>query len=98
MATRISKSTDENQEQPNPAAVRTQEYAAGTGWDIGQTAPEDAFRALGGEGMSTPVGPIVNKHPGGFARQVVAKGGLITEGVKRELNAAKAEAEQDGEA
>jgi hypothetical protein len=48
--------------------------------------------------MSTPVGPIVNKHPGGFARQVVAKGGLITEGVKRELNAAKAEAEQDGEA
>jgi hypothetical protein len=46
--------------------------------------------------MSTPVGPIVNKHPGGFARQVVAKGGLITEGVKRELDAA--EAEQDGEA
>jgi hypothetical protein len=26
--------------------VRPQEYAAGEGWDVGQTAPEDAFRAL----------------------------------------------------
>jgi hypothetical protein len=94
MATRSTKSNDENQEQPRPAAVRTQEYAAGTGWDIGQTAPEDAFRALGGEGMTTPVGPVVNKHPGGFARQIVSKGALVTEGVKRELDAAKAEAEQ----
>jgi hypothetical protein len=91
MATRSSKSTDEPQEQPNPAVVRTQEYAAGTGWDIGQTAPEAAYRQLGGEGMTTPVGPVVNKHPGGHARLIVAKGGLVTAGVKRELDAAKAE-------
>ena len=88
---------DSGQEKAAPAAtVRTQEYAAGTGWDVGQTAPEDAYRKLGGEGLTTPVGPVVHEHPGGYARQIVVKGGLITEGVKRELDAA--EAEQDGEA
>lgn len=89
MAARNSK--PETEEQPNPAAVRTQEYAAGTGWNVGQTAPEAAYRALGGEGMTTPVGPIANKHPGGFARLIVAKGGLITAGVKRDLDAAEAD-------
>lgn len=95
MAARTSKDPAEQPEQTPPAAsVRTQEYSAGTGWDVGQTAPKDAFRALGGEGMTTPVGPVVHTHPGGFARQIVMKGGLVTEGVKRELDAA----EQDGEA
>ncbi|TJZ55609.1 hypothetical protein FCH28_09730 [Streptomyces piniterrae] len=74
--------------QPTPAAVRTKEYAAGTGWDIGQTAPDDAFRALDAAGSGEPTGPVVHSHPGGYARQIVAKGGLITEGVKRELDAA----------
>lgn len=97
MATR-SKSTDTPDEQPRPAAVRTQEYAAGTGWEVGQTAPEDAFRALGGEGMTTPVGPVVHEHPGGYARQIVAKGGLVTAGVKRELDAAEAEQSSKDEA
>lgn len=77
------------------ATVRPQEYAAGTGWEVGQVAPEDAFRALDGDGYSTVVGPVVHEHPGGYARQIVAKGGLITAGVRRELDAA--EAEQDGE-
>lgn len=76
------------------ATIRTQEYSAGTGWDIGQTAPEDAFRALDAAGTGGPTGPVVHKHPGGYARQIVAKGGLVTDGVKRELDAA----EQDGEA
>ncbi|MET7560567.1 hypothetical protein ABZS95_10220 [Streptomyces sp. NPDC005479] len=76
------------EEQPQ-AAVRTQEYAAGTGWDVGQTAPEDAFRALDTADFATPTGPVVHEHPGGHARQVVIKGGLITEGVKRELDAAE---------
>ncbi|WP_228181342.1 hypothetical protein [Streptomyces anulatus] len=90
MAARSSKP-----EESAPAAtVRPQEYSAGTGWDVGQTAPEDAFRALGGEGMTTPVGPVVHEHPGGYARQVVTKGGLVTDGVRRELDAA--EAERDG--
>ncbi|MFE7370140.1 hypothetical protein [Streptomyces anulatus] len=93
MAARTSKDSAEQPEQTPPAAtVRTQEYAAGTGWDVGQTAPEDAFRALGGEGMTTPVGPVVHEHPGGYARQVVTKGGLVTDGVRRELD----KAEQDG--
>lgn len=89
-----AKKTAAAAEKP-AATVRTQEYAAGTGWDVGQTAPEDAFRALAGEGMTTPTGPVVHTHPGGFARQIVAKGGRVTDGVKRELDAA--EAEQDGE-
>jgi hypothetical protein len=69
--------------------VAPQEYAAGQGWDVGQTAPEDAFRALDAAGTGEPVGPVVHEHPGGYARQIVAKGGLVTDGVKRELDAAE---------
>lgn len=93
MATRNPK-PDDTPEQPGPAAVRTQEYSAGTGWDIGQTAPEDAFRKLDSAGSGEPVGPVVHSHPGGYARQVVVKGGLITAGVKRELDAAAAEGDE----
>lgn len=69
--------------------IQPQEYAAGEGWDVGNTAPSDAYRALDGDGYNTPVGPVVYSHPGGFARQIVVKGGLITEGVKAELDAAE---------
>lgn len=72
--------------------VRPQEYSAGTGWEVGQTAPEDAFRALDVSGSGEPTGPVVNTHPGGYARQIVTKGALVTAGVRRELD----EAEQDG--
>jgi hypothetical protein len=92
MAAPRSKPTDtpeQSTEQPNPAAVRTQEYAAGTGWDIGQTAPADAFRALDAAGTGEPTGPVVHSHPGGYARQIVSKGAVITAGVKRELDAAR---------
>ncbi|MFD7066078.1 hypothetical protein ACFV97_02455 [Streptomyces sp. NPDC059913] len=77
-------------EQP-PAAVRTQEYAPGVGWEVGQLAPEDAYRALDGQGHGAPVGPVVHTHPGGYARQIVTAGALVTEGVRRELDAAEAE-------
>jgi hypothetical protein len=73
------------------ATVRTQEYGAGVGWDIGQTAPDNAYRTLDAAGTGGPTGPVVHTHPGGYARQIVAKGGLITEGVKRELDTADAE-------
>ncbi|MDT0473005.1 hypothetical protein RM863_12810 [Streptomyces sp. DSM 41014] len=95
MATR--KQADETAEtaaQPNPAAVRTQEYAAGTGWEVGQSAPSDAYRALDGAGTGEPTGPVVHTHPGGYARQIVAKGGLVTAGVKRELDAEASDTEQ----
>jgi hypothetical protein len=82
-------------EQPNPAVVRTQEYSAGQGWEVGQTAPEDAFRALDAAGTGGPTGPVVYEHPGGYARQIVAKGGLVTEGVKRELDAAEQSSEDE---
>ena len=85
--------TAETPEQPNAAAVPTQQYAAGVGWDVGQTAPEDAFRALDSAGTGEPTGPVVHEHPGGYARQIVAKGGLVTEGVKRELEAGDKSAE-----
>lgn len=90
MSARTSKTnTDETPEQPNAAVVRTQQYSAGEGWEVGQTAPSDAFRALDTAGTGEPTGPVVHSHPGGYARQIVAKGGLITEGVKRELDAAE---------
>lgn len=87
-----ARKPDTETEQAAPAAaVRTQEYAAGTGWQVGETAPEDAFRALDTADFATPVGAVVHEHPGGYARQIVAKGGLITEGVRRELDAAESE-------
>ncbi|WP_098892266.1 hypothetical protein [Streptomyces sp. or3] len=82
-----------NKPEEAPAAtVRPQEYTAGTGWDVGQTAPEDAYRALDTAGTGGPTGPVVHTHPGGYARQIVTKGALVTAGVRRELD----EAEQDG--
>jgi hypothetical protein len=85
------------EEATAPAAtVRTQEYSAGTGWDVGQTAPEDAYRALDAAGSGEPTGPVVNKHPGGYARQIVTKGALVTEGVKRELDAAETDKSEQG--
>ncbi|WP_069773038.1 hypothetical protein [Streptomyces sp. LUP30] len=81
-------------QQPNPAAIRTKEYAAGQGWDVGQTAPEDAFRALDATGTGEPTGPVVHTHPGGYARLIVAKGQVVTDGVKKELDAADAQSEQ----
>ena len=76
-------------EQPNAAVVSTREYSGGAGWAVGQQAPEDAFRALDSAGTGEPTGPVVHTHPGGYARQIVAKGGLITEGVKKELDVAE---------
>ncbi len=76
-------------EQPNAAVVRTQEYAAGQGWAVGQTAPQDAYRALDSAGTGEPTGPVVHSHPGGYARLIVAKGAVVTDGVRRELDAAK---------
>lgn len=87
------KPADDAGEQPNPAAVSTREYSGGTGWAVGQAAPDDAFRALDSAGTGEQVGPVVHTHPGGYARQIVAKGGLITEGVKRELEAGDKSAE-----
>ncbi|MGW2210122.1 hypothetical protein [Streptomyces sp. NPDC001781] len=81
-------------EQPPVAAVRTQEYSAGTGWEVGQTAPSDAYRALDAAGTGSPTGPVVHTHPGGYARQIVAKGAQITEGVRRELDDAERDTEQ----
>ncbi|MGY1500808.1 hypothetical protein ACW4TU_30225 [Streptomyces sp. QTS52] len=80
-------------EPTNPAVVSTREYSGGTGWDVGQSAPDDAFRALDSAGSGEQVGPVVHTHPGGYARQIVAKGGLITAGVKRELEAGDKSAE-----
>lgn len=84
---------DAADEQPNAAVVSTREYAGGTGWDVGQAAPDDAYRALDSAGSGEQVGPVLHTHPGGYARQIVAKGGLITEGVKRELEAGDKSAE-----
>lgn len=100
MATRKSPEPEQTpqttSEQPNAAVIRTQEYSAGEGWDVGQTAPSDAFRALDAAGTGEPTGPVVHSHPGGYARQIVAKGQLVTEGVRRELDAAN-ETDSEGE-
>ncbi|NEB83967.1 hypothetical protein G3I43_07210 [Streptomyces anulatus] len=93
MAARGSKPEQDKDAIP-AATVRPQEYDAGVGWEIGQKAPEDAFRALDGAGSGGVSGPVVHTHPGGYARQIVVKGQVVTAGARRELDAA--EAEQDG--
>ncbi|MEU7381546.1 hypothetical protein AB0A91_16390 [Streptomyces sp. NPDC042207] len=90
MAARKSSETPEP-EQPNPAVISTRQYDAGEGWEVGQRAPQDAYRALDAAGTGAPSGPVVHEHPGGYARQIVTKGSVITEGVKRELDAAEGE-------
>ena len=82
---------------PRNETVRPQEYAAGTGWEIGNLAPSDAYRALDGTGSGALTGPVVYSHPGGYARLIVAQGQPVTEGVRRELDAAAAADEQSGE-
>ncbi|MGY0067716.1 hypothetical protein ACWZEH_12990 [Streptomyces sp. QTS137] len=96
MASTRKPTPDETPEQSNPAVVRTQEYSAGEGWQVGQTAPADAFRALDAAGTGEPTGPVVHKHPGGYARQIAAKGSVVTAGVRRELDAAEAAEGEQG--
>jgi hypothetical protein len=74
--------------------IQPQEYAEPGSWEVGKEAPADAYRALGDDYM-TPTGPVVHEHPGGYARQIVAKGGVVTEGVKRELAEAADEEKTD---
>ncbi|WP_330349270.1 hypothetical protein [Streptomyces sp. NBC_00582] len=95
MVTR-KKADDTADEQPNAAVVSTRQYAGGEGWAVGQQAPADVFRALDSAGSGEQVGPALHEHPGGYARLIVAKGGLITEGVKKELDAAEADESAEG--
>jgi hypothetical protein len=52
--------TRKPEESTEQAAVRPRQYAAGTGWDVGQSAPSDAYRSL--DDASAPVGPVVYDH------------------------------------
>ncbi|MFD1832409.1 hypothetical protein ACFSJS_22575 [Streptomyces desertarenae] len=97
MATRKQSSETQTSEETRPAAtVRTQEYDAGEGWQVGQRAPQDAYRALDAQGTGAPTGPVVHTHPGGYARLIVAKGQVVTEGVRRELDAAENDESGEG--
>lgn len=79
---------------PPQAAVAPQQYAAGTGWEAGQIAPADQYRATDDHGV--PVGPVTETHPGGRARLIVTKGATVTNGVRAELDAAQADQDAQG--
>lgn len=64
-------------------------FTAADGWKEGEPAPADAFRALG-EDRQTLDGPVVDTHPGGYARQIVARGQTVTAEVLAELRSAPA--------
>jgi hypothetical protein len=60
-----------------PAAVRQQQYDAGTGWELGQSAPEDRYVEVGPDGAD--VGKPSKEAPAGkYARQVSVKGAPVT--------------------
>jgi hypothetical protein len=69
-------------------------FTAADGWKEGEPAPADAFRALGEDNV-TPEGPVLHKHPGGYARQIVAEGETVTAEALAELRSAPAA--EDGE-
>jgi hypothetical protein len=62
-------------------------FTAADGWKEGEPAPADAFRALA-EDRQTPDGPVVDTHPGGYARQIAAKGQTVTAEMLAELRSA----------
>jgi hypothetical protein len=64
-------------------------FTAADGWKEGGPAPASAFRALG-EDRQTPVGPVFDEHPGGYARQIVAEGETVTADILSELRGAPA--------
>jgi len=69
-------------------------FTAADGWKEGAPATADAFRALG-EDNQTPDGPVVDTHPGRYARLIVAKGQTVTADILAELRSAPAP--DDGE-
>jgi hypothetical protein len=64
-------------------------FTAADGWKEGAPAPADAFRALGDDNR-TPVGPVLDEHPGGYARRIVAEGETVTADTLAELRSAPA--------
>ncbi|MGL5909812.1 MAG: hypothetical protein ACRCZP_07415 [Phycicoccus sp.] len=72
-------------EQAAPAAtVRTQQYDAGTGWEVGQRAPADRYVSVGPDGLPTGK-PSETPEPGEYASQVVVKGDVVTPLVRARL-------------
>jgi hypothetical protein len=65
-------------------------FMAADGWKEGDPAPADAFRALGAD-RETPVGPVLDEHPGGYARQIAVKGEPVTADVLAELRSVPAD-------
>jgi hypothetical protein len=71
-------------------------FTAADGWKEGEPAPADAFRALSADRV-TPDGPVVDTHPGGYARQIAAKGQTVTAEMLTELRSARAPEPDDSE-
>jgi hypothetical protein len=74
----------------------TRRFVAADGWKEGDPAPRDVFRSLGDD-RATPVGPVLDTHPGGYARRVAARGETVTSEMLAELRGAPA-AEPDEQA
>jgi hypothetical protein len=66
-------------------------FTAADGWKDGEPAPADAYRALDDD-RRTPVGPVLDEHPGGYARRIVAEGEPVTADILSELRGAPAPA------
>ncbi|MFJ4649477.1 hypothetical protein ACIP6Q_39085 [Streptomyces bobili] len=69
-------------------------FTAADGWKDGEPAPAAAYRALGTD-RETPDGPVLDEHPGGYARLIVAEGQTVTADILTELRAAPAPADSE---
>lgn len=69
---------------PRQSKIRPQEYIRGTGWQAGDRAPTNAYRATDTNGL--PVGPVVYEPPPGRGVLLVTVGTQISEHTARLLD------------
>lgn len=66
------------------AKVQPQQYAAGTGYDVGDIAPTTLYCGIGTDGA--PVGPVSETQPGGHGMVVCAAGQPVGSDARRLLD------------
>jgi hypothetical protein len=67
------------------ATVAPATYDAPEGWEVGNAAPADRYRELNPDGSYTDAKPTDKAPAGKYARQVAAKGDIVTEAIRTDL-------------
>lgn len=72
-------------------SVRQQEYSPGTGWSVGELAPEDRYIEVGPDGAPVKgAKPSAEAPAGKYAQQIAVKGAPVTAAARVQLGLDKA--------